>query len=57
MQARLGVIEALQRTGAPISTAEAQLLLGVMPIGQVFQRGRVTLRRQAPNVWSFDPPV
>ena len=53
--ARLEAIERAQRTGAPLSTAEVEWLLGARPGGDAVERGRVTARHHRRNVWSLDP--
>lgn len=53
---RLAAIESAQRTGAPLTTAEVQLLIGARPGAAVVTRGRLTVRRQSRNVWAIDPP-
>ncbi len=48
---RLEAIERAQRTGAPLSTTEAALLLGARPGSTVTVRGRLKAEKLARNVW------
>ena len=54
MLERLQALELAQRTGAPLSTAEVQLLLGARPGKQSVVRGGVRARRKARNLWVLE---
>jgi len=52
---RLAALRDAVDLGAPLSTAEAGLLLGARPGGAQVTRGRLTAVRQARNVWTIEP--
>ncbi|MEB3199220.1 MAG: hypothetical protein VKK62_01675 [Synechococcaceae cyanobacterium] len=51
LRQRLELVQLALQTGAPLSTAEVTLLLGARPGAAVVQRGGLTARRLARNVW------
>ena len=55
LRRRLAALRDAVDLGAPLSTAEAALLLGARPGGAEVVRGRLRAVRQARNVWTIEP--
>jgi hypothetical protein len=52
--ARLEALERACRSGAPLTSREAQLLLGARPGGAEVARGRILAVREARNCWTLE---
>jgi hypothetical protein len=55
LRARLAALRDAVELGAPLSTAEASLLMGARPGGAVVVRGRLRAVREARNCWTIEP--
>jgi hypothetical protein len=55
LRARLAALRDAVELGAPLSTAEAALLMGARPGGAVVVRGRLRAVREARNCWTIEP--
>jgi hypothetical protein len=55
LRARLAALRDAVELGAPLSTAEATLLMGARPGGGVVVRGRLRAVREARNCWTIEP--
>jgi hypothetical protein len=55
LRARLAALRDAVELGAPLSTAEASLLMGARPGGTVVTRGRLRAVREARNCWTIEP--
>jgi hypothetical protein len=53
LRQRLELIQLALQTGAPLSTAEVTLLMGARPGAPLVQRGGLSARRLARNVWKL----
>lgn len=53
LRQRLEITDLAIRTGAPLSTAEVAQLMGARPGAAVVERGGLTARRLARNVWKL----
>ncbi len=53
LRQRLEITDLAIRTGAPLSTAEVAQLMGARPGAPVVERGGLTARRLARNVWKL----
>ena len=53
LRQRLEITELAIRTGAPLSTAEVAQLMGARPGAPLVERGGLTARRLARNVWKL----
>ena len=55
LRARLAALRDAVELGAPLSTAEASLLMGARPGGAVVVRGRLRAVRESRNCWTIEP--
>jgi hypothetical protein len=55
LRTRLAALRDAVELGAPLSTAEASLLMGARPGGAVVVRGRLRVVREARNCWTIEP--
>jgi hypothetical protein len=55
LRQRLAALRDALELGAPLSTAEAALLLGARPGGDVVTRGRLRAVREGRNLWTLEP--
>lgn len=55
LRARLAALRDAVELGAPLTTAEAALLMGARPGGDLVVRGRLRAVREARNCWTIEP--